>query len=166
MAALSVRQIGARVGMRAQSLYVYFPSKLAIYDAMFARANAEFLRRFEAGHEPEDPIEALHWRARLFVDFCTEDPARYQLLFQRNIPGFEPSEESYAIARRALETTRQSLARAGLTEESHLEVWTSLISGLVAQQLANAPGGTRFIRHVDEVIDMFINHIRPQRSSQ
>lgn len=163
VAAISVRQIGARVGMRAQSLYVYFPSKLAIYDAMFARANAELLHRIEDGAEPDDPVEALHWRARLFVEFCTEDPARYQLLFQRNVPGFEPSEDSYAIARRALETTRRSLARAGLSEDAHLEVWTSLVSGLVAQQLANDPGGMRFVRHLDEVIDMFLSHVKPQR---
>ena len=163
VAAISVRQIGARVGMRAQSLYVYFPSKLAIYDAMFAQANAELLHRIEHGAEPDEPVEALRWRARVFVEFCTEDPARYQLLFQRNIPGFEPSEDSYAIARRALETTRRSLARAGLSEDAHLEVWTSLTSGLVAQQLANDPGGTRYVRHLDEVIDMFLSHVKPKR---
>src|SRR5713101_3394973 len=110
VAALSVREIGARVGMRAQSLYVYFASKHAIYDAMFAQANTEFLRRLEDGSEPDDPIKALHWRARVFVEFCLEDPARYQLLFQRTIPGFEPSPESYAIPRRSLDTARPALA--------------------------------------------------------
>jgi AcrR family transcriptional regulator len=165
VASLSLRELGARVGMRAQSLYVYFASKHAIYDAMFAQANTEFLRRLEDGPEPGDPIKALHWRARLFVEFCLEDPARYQLLFQRTIPGFEPSAESYAIASQVLDTTRGALARAGLTDDAHLEVWTALASGLVSQQLANDPGGTRFVRHLDEVIDMYLSHIkRPRRS--
>jgi len=165
VAALSVRELGARVGMRAQSLYAYFSSKHAIYDAMFAQANAELLSRLEDGPEPGDPVEALHRRARVFVEFCTEDAARYQLLFQRSIPGFEPSEESYAIARRVLDSAREGLARAGLTEDAHLEVWTSLTSGLVSQQLANDPGGTRFVRHLDEVIEMYLSHIkRPRRS--
>jgi AcrR family transcriptional regulator len=166
VAALSVRELGARVGMRAQSLYVYFSSKHAIYDAMFAQANTEFLRRLQDGPEPDDPIKALHWRARVFVEFCLEDSARYQLLFQRTIPGFEPSAESYAIARRSLDTARAALGRAGLTEDAHLEVWTALTGGLVAQQLANDPGGTRFVRHVDEVIDMYLTHLKRQRRSK
>src|SRR5262245_31752917 len=37
LAALSLRDLAARVGMRAPSLYQYFPSKHAIYDAMFAQ---------------------------------------------------------------------------------------------------------------------------------
>ena len=165
VAALSVRELGARVGMRAQSLYVYFASKHAIYDAMFAQANAEFLSRLQDRSEPDDPVQALHWRARVYVEFCLEDPARYQLLFQRPIPGFEPSEESFAIARQALDNSRAALGRAGLTDDAHLEVWTSLTGGLVSQQLANDPGGTRFVRHVDEIIDMYLSHIKQPRSS-
>ena len=46
LTALAMRDLGARVGMRAQSLYVYFPSKHAIYDAMFAASNLELLGRF------------------------------------------------------------------------------------------------------------------------
>jgi len=165
VAALSVRELGARVGMRAQSLYVYFASKHAIYDAMFAQANAEFLSRLQDRSEPDDPVQALHWRARVYVEFCLEDPARYQLLFQRPIPGFEPSEASFAIARQALANSRAALGRAGLTDDAHLEVWTSLTGGLVSQQLANDPGGTRFVRHVDEIIDMYLSHIKQPRSS-
>ena len=166
VAALSVRELGARVGMRAQSLYVYFASKHAIYDAMFAQANAEFLSRLQDGSAPADPVQALHWRARVYVEFCLEDPARYQLLFQRPIPGFEPSEASFAIARQALDNSRAALGRAGLTDDAHLEVWTSLTGGLVSQQLANDPGGTRFVRHVDELIDMYLNHLKQPRSSK
>ena len=36
LAAVSLREVAARVGMRAPSLYTYFPSKNAIYDAMYA----------------------------------------------------------------------------------------------------------------------------------
>ena len=45
LAGLSMRDLGARVGMRAQSLYSYFASKHEIYDAMFAQGNQEFLER-------------------------------------------------------------------------------------------------------------------------
>ncbi|MCA1657473.1 MAG: hypothetical protein LC713_07180 [Actinobacteria bacterium] len=40
----------------------------------------------------------------------TEDPARYQLLFQRTITGFDPSEESHTVALQVIERTRERLA--------------------------------------------------------
>src|SRR6266700_8073420 len=98
LASLSMRDLGARVGMRAQSLYAYFPSKYAIYDAMFAESNREFVRRLNELPTTGDPVERLRRTARAFLDFCVEDPNRYQLLFERTIPGFEPSPESYAPA--------------------------------------------------------------------
>ena len=51
-----------------------------------------------------------------FVEFCTEDPARYQLLFQRTIPGFEPSPESFAISVDGLETSASRLGAMGVTD--------------------------------------------------
>lgn len=73
-----------------------------------------------------------------FVDFCTEDPVRYQLLFQRTIPGFEPSPESYAISVQGLEATQARLAD---------------------QQISNDPGGDRWSRLVDEAMEMFLDHV-------
>lgn len=165
LSALALRALARSVGLEAQSLYNYFSSKHAIYDAMFAEANTELLARMGRAPEPDDPVDGLRQRARMFVEFCTEDPARYQLLFQRNLPGFEPSEASYAVARQALDGTRRCLARAGLTNEAHLEVWTSLNAGLISQQMANDPGGRRYVRHLDDVIDMFLNHTQPTRST-
>src|SRR3954471_10045294 len=110
LAALSLRDLAQRVGMRAPSLYSYFASKHAIYDAMFAQGFEQFRRRLEQRPRHDDPLVGLKAGARDFVSFCVEDPARYQLLFQRTIPGFEPSAESYAISVDTLEMTRQRLA--------------------------------------------------------
>ena len=104
------------VGMQAPSLYSYFDSKHAIYDAMFAQGAQEFLERERAVETTDDALRDLQAGARMFVGFCTEDPVRYQLMFQRYIPGFEPSAESYAIAVEGLQVVRDRLARAGLTD--------------------------------------------------
>src|SRR5882724_6169300 len=95
LGSLSMRDLGARVGMRAQSLYAYFPSKHAIYDAMFAASNRELLQRLTDVEPTGDPVDLLRRRGRVFLDFSVEDPERYQLLFQRTIPGFVPSAEAY-----------------------------------------------------------------------
>jgi AcrR family transcriptional regulator len=153
---LSMRDLGARVGLRAQSLYVYFPSKHAIYDAMFADANRELLARRRTLPTAADPTAALRAMTRQFVKFCTEDPVRYQLLFQRTIPGFEPSEQSYALAREVLDWGRRVLAGVGVTDPADVDLYTALVAGLVAQQNSNEPGGDRWTRQLDRVIDMYL----------
>jgi len=161
LGSLSMRELGARVGMRAQSLYVYFPSKYAIYDAMFGESNVELLRRLTEPTPASDPDEALRAVARTFLAFCVEDPVRYQLLFQRTIPKFEPSPEAYAPAVRILDQARATLRACGITATSALDAWTAVIGGLAAQQNSNEPSGDRWVRLMDEVIDMYLTHFRP-----
>ena len=98
-----------------------------------------------------------------FVEFCTTDPVRYQLLFQRTLPGFEPSAESFAPAIRALAFAREVLASHGITEEHHVDLWTALITGLVDQQISNEPGGDRWTRLVDESVTMLLAHSQSDR---
>jgi AcrR family transcriptional regulator len=163
LGALAMRDLGAGVGMRAQSLYAYFPSKFAIFDAMFAESNRELLRRVNDLEAVRDPIEALRGRTRVFFAFCLEDPGRYQLLFQRTIPGFEPSPESYAPAIDVLETARASLRACGIRDPRALDMWTALTGGLTAQQIANDPDGDRWSRLADEATDMFLAHYAPAK---
>jgi AcrR family transcriptional regulator len=160
---LSMRDLGARVGLRAQSLYVYFPSKHAIYDAMFGEANRELVARWQAAAAagPEDPVAVLRRRNRAFLEFCVEDPVRHQLLFQRTIPGFEPSPESYAPAVAGLDDLHARLRAAGVEDPRAWDLWTALAGGLAAQQNANEPGGDRWLRLADEAIDMFLEHYAP-----
>jgi AcrR family transcriptional regulator len=153
LAALSVRDLARRVGMQAPSLYAYFPSKAAIYDAMFLEGYLALLDRIDE-HEDRDLTSA----ALAFAAFCTEDTARYQLLFQRTVPGFEPSAAAYAPALEVLERTRQLLGAAGIDGDAALDVWTALLTGLVDQQLSNDPGGDRWVRLIPDATQMFLHH--------
>jgi AcrR family transcriptional regulator len=165
LAQVSLRDIGARVGMRAQSLYSYFDSKHAIYDAMFREGNEELLARIEEATAAGGTAELTFRRGmHLFVDFAVEDPARSQLLFVRSIPGFVPSAEAYAPAVRTLEFATETLGRLGVTDPEMVDIWVAVLGGLIQQQLANDPGGDRWTRHVDEVIDMYLAHAKRRRS--
>jgi AcrR family transcriptional regulator len=157
----ALRDLADAVGMRTPSLYVYFGSKNALFDAMFAGGNAELLSRVQRAVTDVErrglpPAEVLRTGAQLFFDFCVEDPARHQLLFLRTVPGFEPSESSYSLARAALERQTAVLRAAGVGGPEQVDLWTALLSGLVAQQLSNDPGGDRWRRLVDPAIDMFV----------
>lgn len=114
----------------------------------------------------QDPDGALIEGTRRFLTFCTADPARYQLLFQRMIPGFEPSPEAFEPAVRALEAARARLAAAGIDDPRHVDLWTALNNGLADQQIANDPGGTRWVDLVDDAVTMFLTHCRGPSGSK
>lgn len=163
MAGLSLRDVARHLGMAAPSLYSYFSSKDALYDAMFAQAYRELL---DLG-----PVEATNLRAALtasggrFVRFCVADPTRYQLLFQRTIPGFEPSEQSYELAKQVYAQMIEALFRMGVERQADHDLITAVFVGLVAQQLANEPNTTRWIGQLDRAVDMLVDHLQPTLSS-
>ncbi len=150
LAGWSLRDVADRVGMRAPSLYVYFASKNALYDAMFADGYGALLERIQGTSRRGTPTTVLRRAARLFVEFGVEDPARFQLLFLRTIPGFEPSPGSYARAQQALDELVLVLRAAGVTDGRDVDLWTATLTGLATQQISNDPGGTRWLRLVDD----------------
>jgi AcrR family transcriptional regulator len=159
LAGISLRDLAARVDLRQPSLYSYFDSKMALYDAMFAQGYRQLLDA-TADLEPQGtPLEHIGFMARVFVDLSLAEPVRAQLLFQRPIPGFEPSPESYALAQEFYERTRERFVAAGLDTDHDLDLYTALTAGIVSQQLANDPGGTRWTRLVDEMMDMYLAHV-------
>jgi AcrR family transcriptional regulator len=159
LAGLSLRDVAKAVGMQPPSLYGYFDSKSAIYDAMFADGYRQLLELRVQAEVPKDDDD-FKAAARAYFEFCTADPARYQLLFQRTIPGFEPSAESMALAVQALSGAERGLATIGIEEARALDLYTALMTGLTDQQISNDPGGDRWGRLLDEVLDMFLDHVR------
>jgi AcrR family transcriptional regulator len=160
----SMRELGDRVGMRAQSLYSYFASKMEIFDAMFLQGNEQLLETMrsalDATGDGDDPVATGFTIVDSFVRFCTNDPIRYQLLFQRTIPDFVPSEQSYAVAQQAYDLSVGPLRQMGL-DGPQLDLCTAMIAGLVAQQISNDPGGDRWVRLTQKATTMLLHELLP-----
>jgi AcrR family transcriptional regulator len=163
LASISMRDIGARVGLHASSLYQYFPSKDAIYDALFAEGHRQLHAWMAELDRTGKPVDVLKRGSRRFTEFCLEDEVRYQLLFQRTIPGFVPSEASMAMAWQSYRDMVTALVDAGVTERADIDLWTAIQMGLTAQQWANDPGGRRFVDHLEPAVDMFLAHVKRTR---
>ncbi len=159
LAALTLREVAARVGMRAPSLYSHFGSKNAIYDAMFAQAWGAYERVRTALELPAEPRAGLRVLARSFFDFAMADLARHQLMNVRTVPGFTPSAESYAPAVRVHDRLRAYLVSIGLPRDEDVDLCTALISGLIDQQWANDPGGDRWGRLLEPAIAMYADAV-------
>lgn len=152
----ALKDVADAVGMRTPSLYVYVASKNHLYDALFADGCRQLLAAAAQQHAEGPPAAVLRRAAHFFVDFCVANPPRYQLLFLRTIPGFEPSPASFALAVDALEQMRAVLTAAGATAPGDVDLYTALVTGLASQQISNDPGGERWRRLVDDAVDMFL----------
>jgi AcrR family transcriptional regulator len=176
VAGLTLGEVARRMGIRPPSLYGYFDGKHALYDALFERGWRLFLvemRSTYAGVRHAEPAAQLRTASEFFVRWAVEHPAYTPLMFWRPVPGFVPSEAAYAPAREAMATLVELMARlrdgGTLRPDVDLDLavrtWTAVTSGVVSQQLSNAPGepyetGT-FTSTVPELVAMWLGHFAP-----
>lgn len=178
--AVTVSEIARRMGMRAPSVYKYFDSLNAIYDALFARGQHLLLAYVhDAVRGCEPGLETLLEGNRAFVRWATSEQGLAALLFWRPVPGFEPSPQTYEAAQELWQEGRAHLraavARGELSPAADTDqaqrVLTVLVSGIVSQQLANQPGvgfdQGHFTSLTEEVLQMFVyHHTPPHRKDQ
>jgi AcrR family transcriptional regulator len=154
---VSLHALARSVGMRQPSLYEYFDSKHALYDAMFADGNRQLLARLDDVKLPRDPRAALKRYLGVFTCFAVEDPARCELMFQRPVPGFAPSPEAYAPAEAVLGGAVKLMQEAGVTAQGDIDCIVALTAGLIDAQMSNDPGGNRWTRHLNRLVDLLVD---------
>lgn len=177
VAALNLQEVARRVGMRAPSLYEYFPGKMAIYDALFRLGVRLYAQRLaQLAQQPASLWQHLRAALEIYLSFAQESPELYQLVFERPVPGFVPSEESLRESRRSLaigeEVLQQDLERAGIALSLPLaqarDLVIAMMHGLAAQHLANEPelpvGSGRFGSLIPAAVALFQASWDPQFS--
>jgi AcrR family transcriptional regulator len=172
--ALSVSEVARRMGIRGPSLYKYFPSRHALYDALFARGLAAQQAAVRSSVEELEPgLPRLRAGAVAVVSWAVANPALAQLLHWRAVPGFEPTPAVLGTAvdvmtelrgEFAAAVERGQLAPTAATDDA-VALYTVVLSGLISQQLANQPGlgyaeGT-FSRLTGAAIEMFLSSHTP-----
>lgn len=160
IAAVTLKDVADRVGMRPPSLYSHFASKNAIYDAMFGEAWQGCLDVLRAAAEglSDDPRVAMNVMGRAYFEYAVADQARNQLMNARISADFQPSPEAYAPSLAVWELSRTHLATIGVTAEADLDLFSAVVGGLVDAQLANDPGGDRYARQLERAIGMLADH--------
>ena len=149
-ASLSFNAIARELGIKPPSLYTYFDSKHAIYDELFRRGWTLFLQQTEAEKyavRDGSVSDKLTSFIEAYMRFAQENPDYYQLMFQRPVPDFIPSDESLATSFTLLaygtEYLQDVLASEGIDPGMPLEqardILIALTHGLTEQHFANNP---------------------------
>src|SRR5206468_2834568 len=110
---LTLAEVARRLGVQPPSIYKYFPSIGAMYDALFKRAasqNLEVLRDAMARGEPG--LDALTIGLEASGRWVLQNQALSQLLFWRPVPRFEPSPEAFAPSQEIVRIQQQAIRDA------------------------------------------------------
>ena len=146
---LSLSEVARRLGVKPPSIYKYFDSLMAIYDALFARGQQAHLEALRAAMATaEAGMDAVAAGLDASGRWCLAHPGIAQLMFWRPVPGFEPSPEAMAHSVEMVRLQRSALADAvaagqlgpGADSDEALWLTSVLISGVLGQALANEPG--------------------------
>ena len=145
---LSLAEVARRLGVQPPSLYKYFPSLMAIYDALFLEGQRKNLEAMRAGAVRAEPgLEALIAGLESSGRWCLANHAVAELLFWRPVPSFEPSPEAFTVSMQMVEFQRGLLADAvargelgpSANDESAIYLISTLIAGVLGQAIANEP---------------------------
>jgi AcrR family transcriptional regulator len=145
---LSLAEVARRLGIQPPSLYKYFPSLMAIYDALFLEGQRENLEVMRAGmREAEPGLDALIAGLEASGRWALANRAVAELLFWRPVPSFHPSPEAFAVSMEMVELQRGALADAVATgqlgpaanKEGSIYLVSTLIVGVLSQAFANEP---------------------------
>jgi AcrR family transcriptional regulator len=179
VAGLSLSEVARRMGIQPPSLYKYFPSKLALYDALFQRGATEVLTTFRAAAAKAEPgWAALLAGMQAVMRLALDHQVVAQLLTWRPVPGFVPSPQAYTPAVGFVQEVRRLLQaavdRGQLHPDAASEEGEALLSvlatGVTSQQLANQPSATweqgRFTRLTPRVLELFRCAYPPERGER
>lgn len=175
VAGLTITRLARALSIQPPSLYKWFPSVLAVHDAVFARGQQANLTAWRNGIAGADPgLAALHAGLTATAQWAVSHPVEAQLLFWRPVPGFVPSPAAMAPADQLVSelsgVIRDAVSRRQLSSDAQspegLVVLASLHFGVLSQHLANEPDTKwtegPYTRNYQRVIDLFPAAFPPQ----
>ncbi len=146
--ALSLAEVARRLGVQPPSLYKYFPSLMAVFDALFRRGQLEHLAVLRDAMAAAKPgLDALTAGLEASGRWALANRALAELLFWRPVPSFEPSAEAFAPSVQMVALQRAALSQAvvagqlGADADADETIYlvSTLIVGVLSQAIANEP---------------------------
>jgi len=126
-AGLSIREVCARAGVTAPTIYHHFGDKAALVARVVDDCFADFDRAFAHRAAPHDPVEALRWSFDRYVEYGLRHPTHYRLMFGTRLQ--RPSAAglaSYDRLRRCVLAIADAGRLAAPLEDATAAFWASV----------------------------------------
>ena len=156
--ALTMRRIAGDLGCSTSVLYTMFGGKAGLAESLW-REGFERLRTAMAAAEDGHPLARLAAMGRIYRDTALANRSYYAVMFQRPIPGFQPSPEAYAESLRSLDLLTEAVAacmdagvfRSGDAAHVAGVLWAAA-HGAVSLELAGYAGAVDAETRFDELM--------------
>ena len=145
---LTMTKLARAMAIQPPSLYKYFDSVLAVYDALFRRGQQENLDVLRVAMEPAPPgLGRVAAGMEATARWAVANPVLAQLLFWRPVPGFEPTADAFAPTIAVVDLLRTALREAAAlgeigadaTSDDGMALLSTMHFGVISQHLANEP---------------------------
>ena len=110
--ALTVRRIAADAGYSTMGVYSRFGGKDGIVEALFVEGFRGLAAAMAAVPDTDDPLTDLLACGVAYRRFALAHPTSYTVMFERAVPGYEPSPGAEAIAMGTFEGLVRQVTRA------------------------------------------------------
>ena len=176
VARLNLTSVAKRLGVQPTAIYKYFPSLIAVYDALFRRAVDSLFRELSAAMGAAAPgMATVRAAVRSAAQWSVGNPELAQLLVWRPIPGYTAPPDALAPSVIALDMLSEALGDAADAGEISPEIAGMRGAHIIAVLLVGAVNmhftdfGTRenpedFIELVPSLVDMFVCAFSPSRN--
>ena len=126
VAGLTMARLARAMTIQPPSLYKYYPSLLAVYDALFRRGQLANLQALRDGMRDAAPgLDAVAGAMEATGRWAAANPVLAQLLFWRPVPGYHPSAEAFGPALLIVDLLRGALADAAARGQIHPDAATN-----------------------------------------
>ena len=145
-AGLTPRRIATEVGTSTTAIYSLLGSKADLIRAMFVEGFARLAAALDAVPVEDDPVEHLVQLGFAYHDSAMASPHLYRVMFERPVPGFDPTPEEVLFSLSTLQVLVDAVARVAATGrfpgdpfEGALEMW-ALVHGITSIAVSGMAG--------------------------
>jgi AcrR family transcriptional regulator len=123
---LSIREVCARAGVTAPTVYHHFGDKAALVDRVVNDCFASFERALTRRAAPGDPVEALRWAFDRYLEYGREHPTHYRLMFQGSARPTPAGAASYDRLRQVVVAAARAGRLGPPVEEATAALWAAM----------------------------------------
>ncbi|MGE4022105.1 MAG: TetR/AcrR family transcriptional regulator [Mycolicibacterium sp.] len=176
VAGLNLTAVAKRLGVQPTALYKYFPSLIAVYDALFRRALETLFEQINTAVSAAQPgMATIRAAVQTASAFAADNPELAQLIIWRPVPGYKPAPEAMGPSSRIVDIFTQALDDAAAAGEIAPEISgrrgahivSVLLTGAVSLHMADSGDQWEpddFIEMVPDLVDMFVTAFSPAGS--
>jgi len=133
---LSLRDIARRLGVSHQAPYRHFPSRDHILAAVISKCFETFAEHLEARASREDAFQDLGQMGVAYLEFATQFPLHYRLMFNSALPDFndhpdmlDKAQHAFSLLHNRIDTMKVSEAGPPMKDAARHDamfIWSTL----------------------------------------